>query len=119
MNNLKKTRMLAEKTQTEVAKSLNLTQATYANYELGKTDPDIDTLIKLAKYFHTTIDNLVGYEVPYLLDLSTLTDTQKSIVKSLKNLNEVQCQRVLAYIEGINGVQDLKQMTINKFYKGE
>lgn len=98
--NLKKIRLLIGKTQIEVAKDLKITQNTYSNYESGKTQPDFDTLKKLASYFHTTIDNLLGFEVPYLLDKSTLTPKQKKLVETVCGLDDNSCDMVDAYICG-------------------
>ena len=43
-----------------MAKILNTTQTNYSKYELGKINIPIDTLIKLAKFFNTSIDYLLG-----------------------------------------------------------
>lgn len=115
---LKKIRTTQNKTQAEVAKAINMTQATYANYELEKTDPDIQTLIKLSDFFHTTIDNLIGHEVPYLLDKSILTNEQSNLIDKITNLNREQCMLVDAYIEGLKVGQQKHQETIKKL-KGE
>lgn len=39
---------------------LNLPYQTYPNYELGKREPDIATIAKLADKFNTTTDYLTG-----------------------------------------------------------
>ena len=49
-----------KKTQEELAKEWNITQRTYSNYETGKRQPNIDMLIFIADYYHTSIDYLVG-----------------------------------------------------------
>ena len=46
--------------QKDMAKILNTTQTKYSKYELGKINIPIDTLIKLAKFFNTSIDYLLG-----------------------------------------------------------
>ena len=46
--------------QKDMAKILNTTQTNYSKYELGKINIPIDTLIKLAKFFNTSIDYLLG-----------------------------------------------------------
>ncbi len=55
-------------TQAEVAKILNCTQQTYSRYETGEITIDINNLEKLALFYNTSIDYLVGLTddiVPY------------------------------------------------------
>ncbi len=47
-------------TQTEIAKLLGCTQQTYSRYETGEITIDINSLIKLAQFYKTSIDYLVG-----------------------------------------------------------
>ena len=47
-------------TQKEIAKLLNCTQQTYSRYETGEITIDINSLIKLAEFYQTSIDYLVG-----------------------------------------------------------
>lgn len=117
MNNLRKIRLLSGKTQAETAKIISATQNTYSNYELGKTQPDMDTLIVLADYFHTTIDALLGHDVPYLLDKSTLTEKQRTILELLPEMSDNVCERAEAYISGlIEGEREYEQ-TLQRFRK--
>lgn len=46
--------------QAELAKYLNIRQNTYSQYENGKREIPISLLWKLADYYGTTIDYLVG-----------------------------------------------------------
>ena len=46
--------------QTEIAKLLNVSQATYSRYESGTLDIPSQMLIKLAIFHDTSIDYLVG-----------------------------------------------------------
>lgn len=102
MNNLKKLRLLANKTQKDMAEETKIPQTTYSCYENGKTTPDANTLIKLADYFHVTIDYILGHEIPYLLDKSLLSDKQNNLINVIINLNDNQCDRVEAFIQGMN-----------------
>lgn len=115
--NLKKLRIEQQKTQKEVAQAINITQFTYSNYEIGKTQPDIETLKKLAKYFHTTVDNLVDNETPYLIDKSQFTQTQLNIIEQIKSLQEEACQKIEAYIIGLKSAEEEKQRIINMYSK--
>jgi transcriptional regulator with XRE-family HTH domain len=46
-------------TQSELAKHLNVKQQTVSQYVNDITQPDINTLIKIADFFDMTIDELV------------------------------------------------------------
>ncbi len=46
--------------QADVAKFLGLTKQAYSLYELGKRNPDNDTLYKISEYFGVSIDYLLG-----------------------------------------------------------
>lgn len=55
--------------QEDLAKKLSCTQQTIGSYENGRTQPDIDTLLKLATIFNTSVDYLIGYtdiKTPYM-----------------------------------------------------
>ena len=63
-NVLKELRDEKKQTQTELAEILHVSQKTYSNYENGKRQPNIETLIDMANYFRVSIDYLVGrYEL--------------------------------------------------------
>lgn len=46
--------------QADMAKLLKVHQTTYSDYELGKLNVPIDALIKLALYFDTSVDYILG-----------------------------------------------------------
>lgn len=47
-------------TQKQIAKLLNCTQQTYARYESGEITIDIYNIIKLAEFYNTSADYLLG-----------------------------------------------------------
>ncbi|MBT2722275.1 helix-turn-helix domain-containing protein [Bacillus sp. ISL-46] len=51
------------KTQQQVADYLKITRPAYTAYERGTRQPDYDILQKLADYFDTTTDFLLGREI--------------------------------------------------------
>ncbi len=59
-NRIKDLREDANMRQADLAEAVGIDQRTISNYETGKTNPDSFALIKLADYFHVTIDYLVG-----------------------------------------------------------
>ena len=46
--------------QTDVAKVLHCSQVAYGMYELGKRRISVENLVKLAKYYHVSMDYLAG-----------------------------------------------------------
>mgnify|MGYP004524495559 FL=1 len=65
-------------TQKELAKILGCTQQTYSRYETGEITIDIFNLIKLADFYNTSCDYLLG-----------ITDISKPY-RSLKNSKKKQ-----------------------------
>ena len=46
--------------QKDLAKILNISQNTYSQYETGKIALTAETLIKLADFYNTSVDYLLG-----------------------------------------------------------
>jgi len=46
--------------QTQVAKMLGMSQTGYSKYETGENDIPTGILIKLAKFYNTSVDYLLG-----------------------------------------------------------
>lgn len=46
--------------QSVIAEYLGVHQTTYSSYEIGKLSLTADVLIKLAKYYNTSVDYLLG-----------------------------------------------------------
>ncbi len=59
---LKKLRENNGYTQQQVANALNIERSTYTYYETGKTTPDINTIIKLAKIFNISYTEMLENE---------------------------------------------------------
>ena len=50
----------ADLRQKDIAEYLQCTQVSYSHYELGKRDIPTDVLIRLAAYYNTSTDYLLG-----------------------------------------------------------
>lgn len=62
-DNLRKLRNSLNLTQDQVSTELKMNRATYAHYETGRREPDIETLKLLAKYYNVTTDYLLETDV--------------------------------------------------------
>lgn len=60
--NLKELRENKGLTQREIASLLDISQVTYCNWENDKTEPDLNNLIRLCKFFMVSTDYLLGIE---------------------------------------------------------
>ena len=49
-------------TQKQVAQMLNVVESCYANWEQGRTEPNIEFLRKLGDIFNISLDELIGIE---------------------------------------------------------
>ncbi len=74
MNRLKEIREDKDLLQSDIAKILNVSQVAYSYYEIGKRQLPIDLLKKLAIYYQTSTDYLLG-----------LTDVRAPYPKSILN----------------------------------
>lgn len=50
----------ADLKQKEIASILGIDQRVYSNYEIGKREIPLHLLIKLADYYDTSVDYLIG-----------------------------------------------------------
>ena len=57
---LKKARENTGFTQREISKETKIPQSTLANYETGRTEPDIENLGILADFYGVSVDWLLG-----------------------------------------------------------
>lgn len=90
--------------QRDIAKILNISQATYNNWENSNTQPSIEQLIVLSKFFDVSVDYLIGntdefgapmntgnenkYQQLLNFFKSANTETQSAILTLLKNLHK-------------------------------
>ncbi len=98
--NLKELRKKKGKTQQEVANDLHLSQTAYNYYELGKREPDYKTLIKMADYFETSLDNLLGHQTDYFY-LKDFPEYKKDLLRKVAALAQRECEKMDAYLEGM------------------
>lgn len=50
----------ADLTQTQAAKHLGMSQTGYSKYETGENDVPTQVLIALARFYHTTTDDILS-----------------------------------------------------------
>ena len=90
MKNLKTLRLSKKLSQQQLALRLDLSQQTIYKYENKITEPDIATLIKLADYFNTSVDYLIGNtdnpQRPGKYSETKLTDNELQHLRIYRNM---------------------------------
>lgn len=105
--NLKELRENKGLTQREIAKLLDISQVTYCNWENNKTEPDLNNLIRLCKFFMVSTDYLLGIESedgriiiqePELpIDENKLLSNYRALTGELKTLTQ-------EYVKTLNNI---------------
>ena len=57
---LRELRKSAGLTQQQISEMLNIRQQSYARYENGTGEPNLDTVVKIAGIFEVSVDYLLG-----------------------------------------------------------
>jgi len=75
---IKNLRRAKELNQVQLAKKLGVKKQSISNWENDNIMPSIDTLIRIADFFHVSTDYLLGRDVqepdaPQMLDITGLT----------------------------------------------
>ena len=89
---IKYLRELRQLKQEQLAERVGVTKQTVSNWENGNMMPSVDTFLRIADFFHTTPDFLLGYDDRYCMDMTGLTEEEcahiAQIVGDLKALHQ-------------------------------
>ena len=105
---LKSLRLERNLTQYELAKHLNIGQATIAGYESGAREPRIGILVEYANFFECSVDYLIGREDDFgniLIPPTkkenpfTLNQNETELLKSFNSLDDELQAQTLGYVE--------------------
>lgn len=92
----KKLKLLREKRalkQLDLSTMLGVSRSTYTQYETGKSEPDLNTVLRLADFFNCSIDYLLGKTdnpIPYHVVSDESDLTPKERLKELFNHPKLQ-----------------------------
>ena len=91
--NIKNIRKKRNITQIKASELLGIKHHTYQNYENGKREPNIKTLIQLANFYKVSIDELLGIN-SHILNLNVLEQDKVAIIKKLINMDNKQFEKL-------------------------
>lgn len=96
MNILKDLRAKKGVLQKDVANFLQIDRTTYVKYENGDSEPNLQMLQKIADYFDTSVDYILGRKE------KTATQTEAfSILNKYSRLNNAGKEKTEAYIDDL------------------
>lgn len=90
VKNLRKLRVSRGISQQQLADVMGTSQQSVNKYENHNVEPDISSLIKLADYFETSIDYLVGHTFPSdqcITEDIELTSKELTLIQDYRSLS--------------------------------
>ncbi len=101
--NLKTQRKKAKITQSDLGKIINVSESTISNYENGYREPDLATLLSIAKALNTSVDRLLEQDK---LDIQKdapssnqpFTEQEKVLVEIFRQISERKKFEIIAYL---------------------
>ena len=103
LTNLKQLRMNHGISQKQLAHEVGVCQQSINKYENHNIEPDITTLIRIADFFHTSVDYLVGhYDSPpesEKLHFYEMTQSEIVLLSRYRRLNSKQKRSIELVIE--------------------
>ncbi|MGN0288414.1 MAG: helix-turn-helix domain-containing protein [Lachnospiraceae bacterium] len=111
--NLAAARVALGLSQSDIAKSLGMTQSTYAGYETGTRKVPLSVIIQLANYFGKSPDELINgksSDVHRIINDFPLSDLEKDIIKKFRTLTNGERSMFLRSI----GLDDVPMESGNK-----
>lgn len=95
-NKINQLRKLSGMTQEQLAEKLNVSRQTISKWEAGGTSPDLDSIVKVSKIFHVSLDDLLTEGE------SDVTKNDEQItIEDLVNINLHNRKMLLLLISGL------------------
>ena len=88
MNRIKELREDRDLRQVDVAEQVGIDQRSLSNYETGKTNPDSETVVKLARFFGVTCDYVLGVTDGNLGNHAAIERELADIVRRLEEIRK-------------------------------
>lgn len=89
-------------TAKQLTVELGISNSSFTDWRKGKGSPSLDTVTKIADYFHVSIDYLVRgkeFSAPKQLDFSNPMD--KELLDKFHNLTPELREKLLGYVDGM------------------
>ena len=111
MTKIKELRKEEGKTQREIAEAIGVSAQVFRNYEIGRNQPSIEMLIKIADYFLVSVDYLIGRSddlgiISFRAEEETLTEGERKILHRYRKLDESRKDSLIEYADFLSEKTD-------------
>lgn len=98
VQNLRDIRKSRKITMKELSKIIGVSEAAVSQYETGKRDPDLKTLIAISNYFDVTTDYLLGLSAPAPALSQEYTADETALLAQYQHLNQEGREKASDYL---------------------
>lgn len=106
LKNLRKLREESGISQKALADAIGVSQQSINKYENHNIEPDIETLIRMADFFNTSIDYIVGHtDIKRKIETVSpydLNDEEAYFIDEYRKLSRKQQESIMLVIENYN-----------------
>ena len=106
LKNLKKLRLRKGLSQQRLADIIGVSQQSVNKYENHSIEPDMDTLISLANFFHTSVDYLVGHtDIDHIIEKVNhydLNQDEARLLDGYRKLTDAEKESIQLVIDNYN-----------------
>lgn len=99
MKNLKRLRENNNLSQKELATELGINQQTYCRYEKLQTEPNFETMLRIASFFNVSLDYLCGRQ--FNNNIGYVPEEKKQTIHNLLELSDKQFEKADSYIQAL------------------
>ena len=98
--NLERIRKARKVSQSTLGKELGLTQQMISSYEKGISSPNVEILVKIADYFHVSLDTLPKE--------TEVTPTESRFLRYFETLNKMDREKCIMIVETLIKDREMK-----------
>lgn len=92
LSNLKRLREQNHVTQQQLANAVGVSQQSINKYENHNIEPDIDTLIAIADFFRTSVDDLLGHT--FIPNAQGLSAEEMDVIRKYRFLTDKEKESI-------------------------
>lgn len=85
----------------ELGKKADCTEAAISNYELGKREPDFETLLKIGEALDVSVSYLLCEDVPVTKADPVLSAEKRALLEAVESMSKDELVRLLKIIEAM------------------